>query len=161
GRGAPHERASRGGYPAEQPGVPVRTSGSHGVERAGPERPGRHGRERASVNGLHHLFVWFNDPANWQGPRRITHRVAEHMVPWAKAMTIATLLAVPGGLLLGRSRRSGVVTVNVANIGRAIPSFAILSLGVVWFGLSDTPTVVALVLLAVPPMFTFTFTAIR
>ena len=77
---------------------------------------------------------------------------------WAKAMVIAVVIAVPGGLLLGRSRRSGAFTVNVANIGRAIPSFAVLVLGVIWFGLSDTPIVIALVLLAIPPMFTFTFT---
>jgi len=113
------------------------------------------------VNGLHHLLVWFNDPANWHGYNGVPQRVLEHVVLWAKAMTLATLLAVPVGLLLGRSRRSGVLTSNVANIGRAIPSFAILVLGVVWFGLSDVPVVVALVLLAIPPMFTFTFTAIR
>ncbi len=113
------------------------------------------------MNGLHHLLVWFNDPANWQGPYGIIHRVHEHLVLWGKAMLIATLIAVPGGLLLGRSRRSGVVTANVANIGRAIPSFAVLVIGVAWFGTSDTPVVIALVLLAIPPMFTFTLAAIR
>jgi osmoprotectant transport system permease protein len=113
------------------------------------------------MNALHHLFVWFNDPANWQGSEGITHRVAEHLVLWAKSMTIAIAIAVPAGLLLGRSRRSGVVTANVANIGRAIPSFAVLAIGLIWFGLSDTPTVIALVLLAIPPMFTFTFTGVR
>jgi len=113
------------------------------------------------VNGLHHLFVWFNDPANWQGQEGVIHRLHEHLLYWAKAMAIAVAIAVPGGLLLGRSRRSGVVTLNVANIGRAIPSFAILVVGVIWFGLSDTPVLIALVLLAVPPMFTFTFTGMR
>jgi osmoprotectant transport system permease protein len=113
------------------------------------------------MNGLHHLFVWFNDPANWQGQNGVIHRVHEHLEYWAKAMAIAVAIAVPGGLLLGRSRRSGVVTLNVANIGRAIPSFAILVVGVIWFGLSDTPVLIALALLAVPPMFTFTFTGMR
>jgi osmoprotectant transport system permease protein len=87
--------------------------------------------------------------------------VTEHLVLWFKAMVIATAIAVPGGLLLGRSRRSGALTVNVTNIGRAIPSFAVLVIGVIWFGLSDTPVVIALVLLAIPPMFTFTFTGMR
>jgi osmoprotectant transport system permease protein len=113
------------------------------------------------VNGLHNLLVWFNDPANWQGPNGVPTRVVEHLLLWAKAMTIATVIAVPAGLLLGRSRRSGVITNNVANIGRAIPSFAVLALGLIWFGLSDTPAIIALVLLAIPPMFTFTFTAVR
>jgi len=113
------------------------------------------------MSGLHHLLTWFNDPANWQGADGIPNRVVEHLVLWAKAMVIAVAIAVPGGLLLGRSRRSGAVTVNVANIGRSIPSFAVLVVGVIWFGLSDTPVVIALVLLAIPPIFTFTFTGIR
>ena len=33
--------------------------------------------------------------------------------------------------------------------------------GVIWLGLGNTPVVIALVLLAVPPIFTFTFTAVR
>jgi osmoprotectant transport system permease protein len=113
------------------------------------------------MNGLHDLLVWFNDPANWKGFDGVPTRLVEHLVLWAKAMTIATVIAVAAGLLLGRSRRSGVLTNNVANIGRAIPSFALLVLGVIWFGLSDTPAIIALVLLAIPPMFTFTFTGVR
>ena len=113
------------------------------------------------MSGLHHLLVWFNDPANWQGPDGIPHRLTEDLVLWGKAMVIAVVIAVPGGLLLGRSRRSGTFTINVANIGRAIPSFAVLVGGVIWFGLSDIPVVIALVLLAIPPIFTFTFTAVR
>ena len=113
------------------------------------------------MNALHQLFVWFNDPANWQGVNGVPRRVLEHLSLWAWAMVIASAIAVPGGLLLGRSRRSGVFTVNVANIGRSIPSFAVLVIGVIWFGLGNTPVVIALVLLAVPPIFTFTFTGIR
>ena len=113
------------------------------------------------VNALHQLFVWFNDPANWHGVNGVPQRVIQHLSLWAWSMGIAAAIAIPGGLLLGRSRRSGIVTINVANIGRAIPSFAVLVVGVIWFGLGDTPVVIALVLLAVPPMFTFTFTGVR
>src|SRR5262249_60963894 len=98
---------------------------------------------------------------NWRGADGIPTRLVEHLALWAKSMVIAVLIAVPGGLLLGRSRRSGVVTLNVANIGRAIPSFAVLAIGVIWFGLSDTPVLIARVLLAIPPMFTFAFTGMR
>jgi osmoprotectant transport system permease protein len=113
------------------------------------------------VNALHQLLVWFNDPANWRGATGVPHRVVEHLGLWAWSMGIAAAIAVPGGLLLGRSKRSGVFTINVANIGRAIPSFAVIVLGVIWLGLSNTPVILALVLLAVPPIFTFTFTGVR
>jgi len=113
------------------------------------------------MNALHQLFTWFNDPANWHGDAGVPHRVYEHLWIWGWSMAIASAIAIPGGLLLGRSRRSGTFTVNVANVGRAIPSFAVIVLGVLWFGLGNTPVVIALVLLAVPPIFTFTFTGVR
>ena len=40
----------------------------------------------------------------------------------------ACLIAVPVGLLIGHTRRGEFVAVSVANLGRAIPSFAILSI---------------------------------
>jgi osmoprotectant transport system permease protein len=113
------------------------------------------------MNALHQLFVWFNDPANWQGGNGVPQRVLEHLSLWAWSMVIAGAIGVPGGLLLGRSTRSGTVTINIANIGRAIPSFAVIVIGVIWLGLGNTPVVIALVLLAVPPIFTFTFTGVR
>ena len=113
------------------------------------------------LNALHQLLVWFNDPLNWRGTNGVPQRGVEHLWLWAWSMAIAGAIGVPGGLLLGRSKRSGVFTINVANIGRAIPSFAVIVIGVIWLGLGNTPVVIALVLLAVPPIFTFTFTGIR
>jgi osmoprotectant transport system permease protein len=113
------------------------------------------------VSFLHQVAVWFNDPANWQGSHGVAHRVTEHMALALGALLIACLVAIPGGVLLGRSRRKGSVAVNIANIGRAIPSFAIIALGVIWIGIGYKPALIALVLLAIPPIFTLSFTAIR
>ena len=113
------------------------------------------------MNFLHEVFVWFNDPLNWQGTNGIAHRLLEHLALALAALVIACVIAVPAGLLLGRSRRKGSVAVNVANVGRAIPSFAILALGVIWIGIGYRPALIALVLLALPPIFVFTFTAVR
>ncbi len=113
------------------------------------------------MNALHQLLTWFNDPDNWRGDAGVPHRVVEHLWLWAWPMAIAVAIAVPGGLLLGRSKRSGVVLINIANLGRAIPTFAVIVIGVIWLGLGNAPVIVALVLLAVPPIFTFTFTGVR
>jgi osmoprotectant transport system permease protein len=67
---------------------------------------------------------------------------------------------------LGHLRRFGTVAVNVSNVGRAIPSFAILVLGTQQFGLLELPiigsftTFVALVALAVPPLVTNSYVAV-
>jgi osmoprotectant transport system permease protein len=113
------------------------------------------------MNFLHEVLVWFNDPLNWQGTSGIAHRVLEHVALSLAALLLACLIGVPAGLLLGWSHRKGSVAINVANVGRAIPSFAILALGVIWIGIGYRPALIALVLLALPPIFVFTFTAVR
>ena len=110
---------------------------------------------------LNDVYVWFNDPLNWQGPNGVLARVGEHVALSLGALLIACLVAVPSAALLGRSQWSGTIALNLANIGRAIPSFAVLVLGVIWLGFGSGPTYIALTLLAIPPIFTLTFTAIR
>jgi osmoprotectant transport system permease protein len=119
------------------------------------------GGEGRAVTFLEDLFVWLNDPANWRGSGGLAARTVEHLVLSLGSLLLAAAVAVPAGALLGRSRLRGTTLVNVANIGRAVPSFAVLVLGVIWLGLGSTPTVVTLVLLAVPPVFVLTFTAVR
>jgi osmoprotectant transport system permease protein len=115
----------------------------------------------SDMNAVHHLVVWFNDPLNWKGSDGIPTRIYEHLVLWFWSLAISCAIGIPGGLWVGRSRRSGTAAVNTANIGRAIPSIAVLVLGVIWLGLGNGPVLVALVLLAIPPIFTYTYTAIR
>jgi len=83
------------------------------------------------------------------------------------AVTTAIVLAVPVSLWLGHIGKGGTLAVNVSNAGRAIPSFALLVIGFqvlghnLLFGLGAIPTYIALVALAVPPMVTNTYTAVR
>lgn len=113
------------------------------------------------MNFVGDVLVWFNDPLNWRGDDGVPHRLFEHLVLTFSALAIACLVALPAGIALGRSRRKGSVAINVANIGRAIPSFAVIALGVIWLGIGFRPALIAMVLLAVPPIFTMTFTAVR
>jgi osmoprotectant transport system permease protein len=83
------------------------------------------------------------------------------------ALAIAILIAIPIGAVVGHTRRGAGVAVPVANLGRAIPSFAILVLVFIlmlrwWPGLAFgfVPTVVALTLLAIPPILTNTYVGI-
>ncbi|MDP1793913.1 MAG: ABC transporter permease [Acidimicrobiales bacterium] len=104
--------------------------------------------------------------ANWSGSNGIAHRSLEHLRLSFIAVVAAGLLAVPAGVWLGRVRRGGFVAQSIVNIGRAVPSLAILAilfpLCLRWgLGLGFWPTFIALVILAVPPMFTNAYTAIR
>jgi osmoprotectant transport system permease protein len=93
-------------------------------------------------------------------------RVFEHIELSALAMTFATAMAIPAGVLMGHARRGGLFAISVVNIGRAIPSFAIVAVALpisisLGLGLGFWPTFLAVFLLALPPMFTNSYTAIR
>jgi osmoprotectant transport system permease protein len=106
------------------------------------------------VNFLSDVVSWFTNSAHWHGTNGIPHRVEEHIVLSALAVGAALLVAVPPSLVLGHLRRFGALAVNVSNIGRAIPSFAILVLGVQVVGIGTEPAFIALFVLAIPPLVT-------
>jgi osmoprotectant transport system permease protein len=118
------------------------------------------------MNFLRDVSHWFNDPAHWKGERGIPNRLFEHVQYSGVAIAVAVLLAVPLAVWLGHRRQFGTVAMNVSNIGRAIPSFAILVLGTQQFGLLEYPvigsftTFIALVALAVPPLVTNSYVAV-
>ncbi len=107
------------------------------------------------------VFEWFTTATHWQGEGGVPQRVLEHVELSAGAVLTAAAIALPIGLTLGHLRRGGVVAVNVANVGRALPSLALLILAQDLFGIGARPAYVALVALAIPPMVTNTFIGIR
>lgn len=107
------------------------------------------------------VVEWFGDPANWQGPSGVPTRLAEHLLLSAIPITIAALIALPAAMYVGHTRRFEVAIVTVANIGRAIPSYALLVIMVILTGLGNEPIIVALTLLAIPPILTNGYVAIQ
>ena len=103
---------------------------------------------------LGQVVQWFLDPAHWQGTGGVPNRVGEHVVMSAAATAAAAAIALPVGLTLGHLGRGGGLAINVSNIGRAIPSFAILVLALQLVGIGPKPAFLALVALAIPPMVT-------
>jgi osmoprotectant transport system permease protein len=71
------------------------------------------------------------------------------------------LIALPIGIGLGHLGILGNLAIGVSNVGRAIPSFAILVIAFQVFGLGDTPIILALTALAIPPMVTNSYVALR
>lgn len=112
------------------------------------------------------LGSFIGDGAHWHGDRGIPHRTVEHLRLSATALAIACAVALPVGAWLGHARRGGVVVQWIVNVGRAVPSLAILALLFplslrYGFGLGFWPTVPALVLLAIPPMFANAYAGVR
>lgn len=105
------------------------------------------------------VATWLGDRANWRGSDGLVHLLGEHVSISLWAIAIACAIALPIGLGLGHLRRGEVVAVNVANIGRALPSFAVLVIALQIMSIGRGPALVALVLLAVPVMITNAYVA--
>lgn len=112
------------------------------------------------------FYEWFTDPVNWSGEFGIPARVSEHIQLSAISVVLASAVALPVGLYIGHSRKAEFLAVSVANLGRAIPSFAILALVfpfAIELGLGFTfwPTLVALFFLAIPPILTNAYVGVK
>ena len=107
------------------------------------------------------VWQWLVDPAHWQGSDGIPTRIGEHLHLSAEALAVALVIALPAGILLGHYGRFGGLAINISNAGRALPSFGILVIAFQLVGLGDLPVVIALVLLAFPPIVTNSYVALR
>jgi osmoprotectant transport system permease protein len=122
------------------------------------------------VQFLVNVYHWLTSSDQWHGDSGIPHLLANHVRISLASLVVAALIAIPIGAFLGHKRIGGVIAVNVANVGRAIPVYALLVLAVQIFGIAS-PTgfgwtgsfsaFVALVLLGIPPMLTNTYVAVR
>ena len=95
------------------------------------------------------------------GPGELADLAASHMLVSAVAIAIAIVIAVPIGLFLGHRGRGEFVAVTVSNIGRAVPTLALLAFFVAFVGIGFTNVVVVLTLLAIPPILTNTYVGVR
>ena len=99
------------------------------------------------------VWSWLTTAASWQGEDGILHRLWEHVWLSTLSVLVACLVALPIGIGLGHLGRGGALAVNLANVGRAIPTLGIIILFAVSpLGLTTTTLVATLVLFAVPPI---------
>ena len=111
------------------------------------------------------VVAWLTAPEHWGGSNGIPNRIGEHLLISAVTTAAAVLVALPIGLWLGHSGRGGFVAINLANLGRAIPSLALLALMLPFalslkLGFGFWPTFFALVPLGIPPVLTNSFVAV-
>ena len=93
-------------------------------------------------------------------PERFGDALWRHVTLSAAALAIAALVAIPLGVWLAGQARFALVTINAANIGRTLPSLAVLALTMPFLGTGFTPSLFALTLLALPPILINTHAAI-
>jgi osmoprotectant transport system permease protein len=103
------------------------------------------------------LISWFMDPARWAGSDSIPVRLFEHIQLSGLSVLAATFIALPVGAFIGHTGRFRMLAVTVANVGRALPTLALLVIFLplvlrLGLGLGFWPTFLPLVLLGIPPI---------
>lgn len=106
---------------------------------------------------------WLTTGAHWSGTDGVWHRLGEHLFLTAACLLIACAIALPVAVLLGHLGKGGALAVNLSNVGRAVPTFAVLVLLLLSpLGTHGSwPTIIALVLFAIPPVLTNAYVGMR
>jgi osmoprotectant transport system permease protein len=119
---------------------------------------------------LHDALQYLTDSDNWRGANGIGAYATQQVLLSVTALAIAIAVALPVALWLGHIGHGGFLAVNISNVGRAIPVFAVLlflALGPVGskefgpYGRAGLATLVALILFALPPIMTNAYVGMR
>jgi osmoprotectant transport system permease protein len=123
---------------------------------------------------MEQMVEFLADAANWQGEQGIPNRIVEHLMISFLAVGVAAAIALPLGFYIGHTGKLQLLGINLANIGRAIPSYAVMvmllpvMLGLApvlgydpRLGLRFFPIFLAMVLLAIPPILVAAYAGLQ
>lgn len=111
------------------------------------------------------LREWLLDPQAWTSSTGILPSLIDTLALSGAVMATAILVSVPSAAVLAHLGRARLVSAWIVNIGRAVPTFALAALLVpvslrAGYGFEPWPIFLALTLMALPPMYLGTYTAI-
>lgn len=112
------------------------------------------------MNLIEQALAFLTDPMNWTGTTGIPQRMLEHLGYTALTMAIALIIAVPLGLWVGHTGRGSGVVVGITGALRSLPTLGLLTLFTLLMGLGLLPPILALVLLAIPPILSGTYSGV-
>jgi osmoprotectant transport system permease protein len=112
---------------------------------------------------LLNYFGYLFDGSNWGfgGDSSIPDRIAQHVGYTLAALVISALIALPVGLLIGHTNKGAFIAIGLGNLGRSLPTFGLVLLLVTFLGVYIWPVLLALVVLAIPPILAQTYAGIR
>ena len=103
------------------------------------------------------------DPVNWDlaTSRNLPSLMLDHLFYTFLTLAIGAFIAVPVGLYIGHTGRFSFIAINAGNAGRSLPTLGLIILLVTLIGFSLVPVIIALVILAIPPILTSTYAGLR
>jgi osmoprotectant transport system permease protein len=123
------------------------------------------------MRNLEDAWTYLTTGSHWSGSEGIGHLLVQQLLLSVTALLVAMAVGLTLALWLGHLGRAGFLAVNVTNVGRAVPTFALLAILVTLdhpgtatfgpYGRAGLATLIALALFALPPIFTNAYVAVR
>lgn len=116
------------------------------------------------------VWDYLAEGANWSGSQGMGAYLVQQLLLTVTSVLAAALIGLPVACWLGHIGRGGALAINISNVGRAVPTFAVLvllSLGPLGvgelgpYGRAGLATLVALLLFALPPIVTNAYVGLR
>ena len=111
------------------------------------------------MNILLDALTWLTVPTHWLGESGILVRTAEHLGLTLLIVLLAALIALPLGTWIGHTGR-GRWLVSATGAARAVPTLGVLTLAGLWLGIGLAAPTLALLVLAIPPLLSATYSGI-
>jgi osmoprotectant transport system permease protein len=123
------------------------------------------------MRNLRDAWDYLTTGSNWSGDEGIWHLLVQQLLLSFTALAVAMVIGLTVALWLGHLGKAGFLTVNLTNVGRAVPTFALLAILVSLdhpgtaefgpYGRAGLATLIALALFALPPIYTNAYVAVR
>jgi osmoprotectant transport system permease protein len=120
---------------------------------------------------LSDAWAYLTAAGSWTGDGGMVELLLQQLLLSVTALALAAAVGLPVALWLGHLGRGGFLAINVTNVGRAVPTFALLALLVTadWpgtgtfgpYGRAGLATIIALTLFALPPIITSSYVGVR
>ena len=107
------------------------------------------------------ILTWLADPAQWSGSDGLVAQTLRHLYYCVLSVVVASLIAIPSGVYIGRTGRGSVLVVGFGNAMRALPTLGLVTLLVLGFGIGVTPALAGLVILAIPAVLSGAYAGVR
>lgn len=110
---------------------------------------------------MNEAIAWLADPAHWQGDGSIPVRIGQHLAITGIAVTLAALVALPTGILIGHTRRGSGIIGAFTGAARAIPTLGLLTIFGLAMGIGLKAPLAALVILAIPSLLAGAYAGVQ
>jgi len=95
------------------------------------------------------------------GGTQLLGLLGDHLLISGASLLLGIAIALPLGLWLGHTGRGTFIPIGIANVGRAVPSLALIVFFVAYLGTGFVNVMLALALLAIPPVVANAYTGVR